>query len=255
MFIRWLFTVFPVEMQAGWRLVRRDLVLWIALAGLLALASAGAPTEGDPGLNFATFIGVSTALLTAVLPAILFEAAARDVEVEWGDVAALLGRKLLPFVAYATLAFGLTAAAAVGVQAGMALVLRGTPLMLPLSTAAAAIVSVTLLVRFCFMPFLVLLHERDEWPAPDGAFGQPLMQLLSWPLVTSSAIGADVRWRLVPYVVIIRLGPLLALAVPPGALLPFLLLWRLFELTALGVLFQYFIGARRRFGLAEAEES
>ena len=80
MFIRWLFTVFPVEMQAGWRLVRRDLVLWIALAGLLALASAGAPTEGDPGLNFATFIGVSTARLTAGLPAILFEAAARDAD-------------------------------------------------------------------------------------------------------------------------------------------------------------------------------
>ena len=62
MFINWLLNVFPAQMFRGWRLVRRDLALWVALFTLLAVASVAVPQgEQSEGPGLAMFVMAATA--------------------------------------------------------------------------------------------------------------------------------------------------------------------------------------------------
>ncbi len=256
MFTHWLFNVFPGEMRQGWRLVRRDLVLWIALFTLLAVASVAIPQEAEPGPGLPALIAAVTAILGTVLPAILFDAARRETEVIWGDIAGVIARRLLPLLAYSLIAAGISYGLATLTWIASGTILSGTPMAEIVPSVISLVVLVSILVRFCFLPFVILLNDRAEIPpAGNPIVDNPGLQMLAWPLVASWRLGENIRWSITPYVVISRLGPMAAMLVPPDVLLPFLVVWQLLLLTAQAVLFEHFVLARRRLGFPEPAEA
>ncbi len=241
MFFHWLTSIFPAQMIKGWRLLRRDLALWVALFALLAVASVSSPASPEGGLNLAVLIHTSVALIATILPAVLFQAASTNEEVRWTDVLEIVGRRILPLIFYSSLGVVLSFGASSLVGIGLITLLEGTPLALPLGLGLGTMVLITLLVRFCFLPFFVVLHNDSDIPELAGPWGKnPLLRTLTWPLLASSRLGEGLRWSIAPYVIISRLGPFAVLAVPSGLLLPFLVFWQLFMLTAQAVLYDYF---------------
>jgi hypothetical protein len=245
-FLRWLFTTFPHEMREGWALLRPDLVLWLALSGLVALAAMAMPApsnEPPPVLPF--LISVVSVLATTMLPAVLFTAQIEGRQLTWGPVIGLLARKAAPFVFYAFVAFTIAWSA----EVAMLLAVTGAlgdenPVLIPASTIAGVIIAVSLLVRFNFLPFLVILAERENVP-PSLWQWQRAGRLapLFWPLTASARLTQGIRWRLVFYTI---LGPavrILAIYSPPPLALPVSILAFMVLTTVQGVYFQHY---RRR---------
>ncbi len=250
MFLNWLLTVFPAQMAQGWLLVRRDLVLWIALFTLMSLAAVTVPNDPAEGFSLATLVHTATALLATLLPAILFRAASRSEEVDWSDVLELIGRRMLPLLLYSGLGVFVVLGASSLVGVGAFTLLNGTPLQMPVTVFASTLVLITLLVRLCFLPFFAVLHTNADLPELGGRFGDhPLLRTVAWPLLASSRLGEHVRWSVTPYVIISRLGPLAALTVPTNLLLPFLVVWQIFMLVAQAVLYNYFDKGCARMGV------
>ncbi|MFQ5352660.1 MAG: hypothetical protein ACE5D3_06270 [Candidatus Binatia bacterium] len=251
MVINWLLTVFPREMKQAFRLVRPDLVLWISLSALMSLASATANLGAESG-NLAVLVTVPVAVLMMFLPVVLFDAAHRGVQLSWSGVFEVFVRKAGPLVLYGLAAGGLCAGAATLAIAGVAILARGNENLPGLATLVSALAYIAVVIRFCFVPFVVVLGDRQtllERLHPATSWGTGLATWL-WPLFVSNRLGENLRWRIVPYVLLTHLGPLTVRAVPPEFHVPFLVAWHIVMLTAQAVFFDYFLRAMNALGIA-----
>lgn len=252
MILRWLTSTVPAEMMRGWLLVRPDLVLWVALSALLAVATLALPpgTE-DPAPVLPALVGLTTALLTATLPPVLFTAAASGCEVTWGRVWRYLLLKAPILLAYWVLALLVALVPAVVVGEAVRLTLGGTAAEVPLSALGAILVFLVFAVRFSFLPFLAILYERGQiaealWSVPRA----PWLGSLAWPLVTSARLTENVRWRMTPYVLLVGIVPNLPRMAGTALLLPAEVLCQVLALTVQAVLYCYFRAQAESRGVA-----
>lgn len=254
MFLSWLFSIFPRELAFSWRLLRRDLPLWIALATLLSLATIGiaqytAVPEGEvaqPPL-FLAIIRFLSALVMSTLPPVLFSAAARDETLDWVAVGQRIAGRVLPLFLYFAIAGLLALAASSLVFIASAQLLEGTPVAPAASGTLSSIILISILCTFAFLPYFVLLSDREQtpgalWETPRVAeFGH-----LFWPLIASARSTEGLRWSLAPYVVLNFVAPRLAPLVPTNVLLPAMVVGLLVSLIALAVTFDYWLLTMQR---------
>lgn len=243
MILRWLLSVFPAEMASGWRLVRPDLLLWVGLSALLAVAALALPpaTPESPAPVLPAFIGLTTAVITATLPPVLFTAAATGQEITWAQVWRYLLVRAPLMLAYWILALLVAFVPAVATGEILSLALAGTSAEIPVSAFAAMSVFLIFAVRFSFLPFLAILYERaqiDEalWRTPQA----PWLGRLAWPLVASARLTVNDRWGLTPYVLLVGAVPNLPRLVDQTLLLPTEVLCQLLALTVQAVLYTHF---------------
>jgi hypothetical protein len=244
-FLRWLLTTFPQEMKTGWALVRPDLVLWIALAALIAVATLSMPAASDqppPALPF--LVSVVCGLVTTMLPAVLFTAQFEGRELTWGPVLLLMLRKAAPLVAYAITAIFIAWSAETVIILAMSQAFGQSPILIPASTVVGIIIFVSILVRFSFLSFLVILLERDKVPQVLWQWPR-LVQVapLFWPLTASARLTEGNRWRLVFYTLLGQALPVGAAFVPAPLLLPASIVAMMVLTTVQGVFFLHY---RRR---------
>lgn len=233
-------------MAGGWSLLRPDLLLWVALAALVATATMSMPPPGGeqspPALPF--LISVMSGLAVTMLPAVLFTAQAEGRQLTWGPVLMLLARKAAPLVAYAIVAMLMAWSAEAGMLVAVSFAFGDTPSMIPISTVAGVIILVSILVRFAFLPFVVILTERDQiptalWQWQRGTALAPFF----WPLTAAARLTEGNRWRLVFYTVLGQGLPILAALVPKTVMLPVAVAVMLVLTMVQGALFEHY---RRR---------
>ncbi len=247
MFLRWLLTTFPYEMRQGWTLLRPDLVLWLALAALVSVATISLPPPGDeppPALPF--LISVISGLVTAMLPAVLFTAQLEGRQLTWGPVLALMARKAGPLVAYAVTAIFIAWGAETMMRLAVTNALGESPILIPASTVAGFVIFISILVRFSFLSFLVILLERDRLPPALWQWQwqrvAPLAGLF-WPLTASARLTEGRRWRLVFYTLLGQALPVGAAYLPAPFILPAAVIAMLVVWTVQAVFFMHY---RRR---------
>jgi hypothetical protein len=198
-FLRWLFTTFPQEMRQGWAYLRPDLVLWLGLSALLAVAMMAVPSPGEEAPRTLPYvIAAVSALVNMMLPAILFTAQLESRQLTWGPVLSLMARKAPPLIAYSLVGFVLAFGAYSAMAVSMTLGLGNTELLIPVTEVVGFVILLSIIVRYSFLPFLVVLTERDQVP-PALWQWQRFVQLapLFWPLTASARMTEGLRWRLV----------------------------------------------------------
>jgi len=244
-FLRWLLTTFPYEMRRGWALLRPDLVLWLALSALVAVAAIAMPRAGDePPAALPFLVSVISGLVTTMLPAVLFTAQLEGRQLTWGPVILLMARKAGPLVAYAITAIFIAWTAEALMLIAVSYALGESPLLIPASTVAGVVILVSILVRFSFLPFLVILVERDKvppalWQWRRAAAIAPVF----WPLTASARLTEGSRWRLVFYTLLGQALPVIATLVPAPLVLPTSMAALLLLTVVQGVFFEHY---RRR---------
>ena len=245
MFLRWLFTTFPYEIRQGWALLRPDLVLWLALAALVAVATMSLPPPSDqppPALPFLN--SVISGLLTTMLPAVLFTAQFEGRQLTWGPVLLLMARKAGPLVMYAIIAIFIAWSAEALMLVSVTYALGDSPILIPASTVAGVVILVSILVRFSFLPFLVILLERDKVPAALWQWQRATaLAPFFWPLTTSARLTEGNRWRLVFYTLLGQALPVAATFAPGALILPASVIAMIVLTTVQGVFFLHY---RRR---------
>lgn len=245
MFLRWLLTTFPAEIRQGWALLRPDLVLWLALAALVAVATMSMPPPSDeppPALPF--LVSIVSGLLTTMLPAVLFTAQLEGRQLTWVPVLLLMARKAAPLVAYAITAIFIAWGAEASMLVAVTFAFGNTPALIPISTVAGVVILVTILVRFSFLPFLVILLERDNVPAELWEWKRAkALAPIFWPLTTSSRLTEGNRWRLVFYTILGQALPVAATFAPKPLVLPASIIALIVLTTVQGVFFLHY---RRR---------
>ncbi|HEY2775255.1 MAG TPA: hypothetical protein VGK20_14500 [Candidatus Binatia bacterium] len=245
MFLRWLFSVFPFEMRQGWALVRPDLLLWLALSALIAVAALSMPAPSDeppPLLPF--LVTVVSGLVTSMLPAVLFTAQLEGRQLTWPPVIALMARRVFPLVVYAIVAISIAWGAETAMLLAMTAALGNSPILIPASTAAGVVILVSILVRFSFLSFLVILLERDRIPPALWQWQRwPWLAPLAWPLTASSRLTENNRWRLVFYTLLGQALPVAAALSPREYLLPASMLATIVLTTVQAAIFLHY---RRR---------
>lgn len=239
MFARWLINIFPTELRHSWRLVQRDLPLWIALASLLSVAVVAMPDPKE-GFSPVTLITLVAAVLTTSLPPLLFRAAAQGLTLDWKQVLTVIAARFLPLTAYSVIAILLAQSASSIVRVAVLALTKGAPFGEPLSLTLATIVLATFFLQFLFMPYFVLLHSREEIPESLWGLGPSWFGGFVWPLTASARLGDGIRWKVLPYMVISRATPLVALLVPPSLLLVVMIGSQVLSLWAMAVVFDYY---------------
>ncbi len=243
MFLRWLTSVFPAEMRQGWLLVRPDLVLWLALFALVAVATMSLPPPGGeqapPALPF--LVAVVAGLMTTMLPAVLFTAQVEGRQLTWGPVLLLMAQRAAPLVVYALTAVAIAWSAEAVMLVAVTFALGESPILIPLSSVAGLVILVSILVRYSFLPFLVILLQREYVPEAlwrwnrAGALGA-----LFWPLTASARLTEGLRWQLAPYTLLGQLLPLLAAIAPGPSRLPASIIVLLVVTVVQGVIFLHY---------------
>jgi hypothetical protein len=240
MFINWLLTVFPVEMTSGWRLVSRDLVLWLFIATISALLAALAASTHGHAPPALTIIQGLAPLLVTFLAAAKFDAAARESAVNWGDLGKLLISRGLPLFWYAAVA-GLVAhfpARLVAIVTGE--LLRDTPMGQVIPTAFSAVILISLLARFSFVPFMAVLLEGEEVQSKLPATRLGFLRAILWPLFASDHLSDGYRWRIAPYVALPYLIDIAVNLTPGVAQILALTVGQLIKMMALAVVYRYY---------------
>lgn len=243
MFLRWLLTVFPAEMRQGWLLVRPDLVLWLAMFALVAVATMSLPPPGGdqapPALPF--FVAVVAGLMTTMLPAVLFAAQVEGRQLTWGPVLLLMAQKAAPLVAYALAAVAIAWSAEALMLVAVSFALGESPALIPVSTVAGLVILVSILVRYSFLPFLVILLRREHVPVVLWQWDRAAAVAgLFWPLTTSARMTEGLRWRLAPYTLLGQVLPLVAALAPGASRLPVSILVLLVVTVVQGVIFLHY---------------
>lgn len=252
MFINWLLTVFPAEMSNGWRLIRRDLALWLTVAILSAGSAALAGSMHGHAPPAMTILQALAPVFVMFLAATKFDAAVRNTAVDSGELGKLLLSRGLPLLAFAVLATLVTRLPQSIAYHATSTLLEGTPLQHAVSEAFSVVIYISLLARFCFIPFLVVLHTRSELPGslrPQGLFAQPAA--LIWPFPASDTLSAGVRWRLAPYLTLPYLTAIVINLTPGFAQLGVLVLGEIVKLVTTAVLFRYFAVRRKEVFAAQ----
>jgi hypothetical protein len=242
-FLRWLFTTFPQEMRHGWAWIRPDLLLWLGLAALLAVATMAMPPPGGeeapPVLPF--FVGVVSALVSTMLPAVLFTAQLEGRQLTWGPVLLLMARKAAPLIAYAIIGYSLAWIAQTAMILSVNYALGDSVMVIPLSTVAGIVILVSVLVRFSFLPFVVILLERDNVPPPLWQWQRAAaLAPIFWPLTTSARMTDGNRWRLAFYTLLQQVLPFTALLVPETVVIPVSVVVLLVLTMVQGVMFDHY---------------
>jgi hypothetical protein len=226
-------------MRRGWGLLRPDLVLWVALACLIAVATMSMPAGGDeppPALPF--FVMVVSGLLTSMLPAVLFTAQVEGRQLSWAPVLLLMARKAAPLVFYALTAFFLASAANTAMLLATTAAVGNTPMLIPSSTIAGAVIFLSIIVRYSYLPFLVILLERDKVPPALWQWQRmPQAAPLFWPLTASARLTEGSRWSLAFYTSLEFALPFAATVAPAAFMLPVSVLAQLFAWAVQGVFF------------------
>lgn len=249
MFLRWLFTVFPQEMRLGWAWLRPDLPLWLGLATLLAVAMMAVPPPGQPDAaeqapTISYLIAAASALVNMMLPAILFTAQIEGRQLTWGPVLGLMARKAAPLIAYSLAAFLLAFGVYIAMVQAVTLGLGDSAALVPLASVAGLVLMLSIIVRFSFLPFLVVLADREQLPPAmwEWQRAAPLAPLF-WPLTASARMTEGVRWRLVFYTILPPTLRTAAVLLPVYLVLPGAAAALLVATAVQGVFFDYY---RRR---------
>jgi hypothetical protein len=237
MFVRWLFTVFPREMRQGWELVRKDLFVWLWVAVLSTLATLSAPATGGSPLTL--LVSVPLLLLLVATVVMKFDAAARQTTVSWGEIGSRFLSRVPALFAAASLSVAISIGLAILARAAALILLRDTALLELAPSALGVVVYISLLVRFSFVPFLVVLDRANDIAAITNVrWLGPLVGWL-WPLVASARMTERLGWKLSPYMILLHVGSAIAL-LPPVSRPVVLVAWQLVQLTAQAVLFGYY---------------
>lgn len=253
MFTRWLLNTLPVELAAGWRIVRTDLGLWLVVAmfpGLMTAAAARA--EGGPSARLG-LLTILALVLLSMLAIVKFDAAAHGRRLPLDDTLGRALRRILPYLAaFASVAL-ITLGAGWLAEEGVLIATRGTPVSTFAAAAVSTVIYLSLLVRYAFWPYLAVLDRRPDLDRQAVAYGTWMAPLaaVGWPLMASSAMTAGYRWRLAPYVVLMGLGPSLTAAAPPALRPPLATLWWIVQLTLQAVIFNHY---RNRLGVVGVEQ-
>lgn len=247
MFLRWLITTFPFEMRQGLARLRPDLVLWLALSILVTVAfsAMGGPTEETPAPAFVpAVIRVGTAILMTMLPALLFTAQLEGRELTWKPVLLLIGRKAGALVTFEIVTNLVALAMAIAMANAVSLALGDSPLAVPASLTLGFVIAVSVLVRFTFLPFVLVLTEREQLPEGLWQWNRlPALAAFFWPLTVSVALTDGNIWRLAVYQALLLVLPFASFVVPPAALFPASVLASLVGVMIQGVFFEHY---RRR---------
>jgi hypothetical protein len=241
-FLNWLFTVFPQEIRQGWAYLRPDLVLWLGLAALFAVAMMALPAPGaesTPALPYA--IAAASALVNMMLPAILFTAQIESRQLTWGPVLSLMVRKAPPLIAYSLVAFLLAFGAHSAMVIGMSFALGNTSILIPITTIAGLVILLSIIVRYSFLPFLVVLVERDEIPPALWQWQRfPQLAPAFWPLTASARMTEGRRWSLVFFTMLAPSVRAAALLMPAPLVLPASMAALLLATAVQGVFFHHY---------------
>lgn len=203
-------------------MLRPDLVLWLALSALVAVAALSMPPPSDqPPPALPLLVSVATGLVTTMLPAVLFTAQLEGRQLTWGPVLLLMARKAAPLVAYAFTAFVIAWGAEAAMLVAVTFAFGDSPVLIPVSTIAGVVILVSILVRFSFLPFLVILLERGRIPASLWQWRRAAsIAPVLWPLTASARLTEGRRWRLVFYTILGQALPFAATFAPAPLVLP-----------------------------------
>ena len=206
MFIRWLVTVFPREMSRAWQTMRPALAVWLVLSVALALLASVTTRTVSTDLALAQ---AAASLLVLVAIAWALDCSETGRALDMGELFSLYLRRVPALLGYGALAFGLCTAAKALTLIAVVMILGGSDGGLVAARGLSLVVYLTLLVRFCFFPFLVVLAERGDFAtliSEAGGVARPAAQL-AWPLFVSDRLAQGRRWRLLPYVMLISFAP------------------------------------------------
>lgn len=252
MFLRWLLGTFPREMREGWALVRPDFLLWAALSALSVLSSVFAlselatlqatPPEEVRSLPVLPFlVSMACALLTGMLPAVLFAARSQGRQLTWTPILALLAGRLGPFLGYGLVGFLVVFLAGQGMTLAVTAALGDSAALEPLATIAGWVVRVSIVVRFSFLPFLVMLCDRDRVPAEFWKWKQlGVVAAWFWPLTASARLVEGRGWSLAFYAILGQTLPAAALQAPASLVFPLSIAVAVLLVSVQAVLFLHF---------------
>lgn len=230
-------------MRQGWGLLKPDLALWAALSTLVAVAAMALPAPGGdtppPALPF--FVSVAAGLVVTMLPAVLFTAQLEGRRLTWGPVLLLMARRAGPLVAWAVSAIAMAWGAESVMLVGVSLALGDSPALIPVSTVGGLVILVSILVRYSFLVFVVMLLERREVPASLWQWQRAAaLAPVFWPLTVSARLTEGRRWPLAFYTALGQALPALAALVPAPWSLPCSVLAMMVLTTVQAVLFAHY---------------
>jgi hypothetical protein len=176
-----------------------------------------------------------------MLPAVLFTAQLEGRQLTWGPVLLLMARKALPLVLYAITAILIAWGAEAMMLIGFSLALGDNPMLIPASGFAGFVILISILVRYSFLPFLIMLQDRDRLPAGLWQWKRaPQLAPMFWPLTASARLTEGRRWRLVFYTLLGQALPVIASRVPVPWVLPVAIAAMIVLTMVQGVFFQHY---------------
>lgn len=247
MFLHWLVTVFPGEMRSGWQLLRPDLAIWVLVAFLTVISPFIVGTTGGASTSLVGLVASQIAgLLIVVLQSVRFEQHASGQSAPWSESLGQAAARLIPAAFYATLAVLVASGATAMVRQSLSVLLRDTPVA-PFATACvSAVILVSLLATFAFVPFFATLAKRSEISAErlaETTWLRPFATLL-WPLSASRRATDGHRWKIAPYIVLMIAAPLPAVFAPRFLHIPLVVVLMLVSWTAVAVIFRRYVELR-----------
>lgn len=251
MIFNWLTKIFPKEIGQAWRLIRQDLPLWVGVS--ILLAATGVLSPSVPAW-LAVLTSTTVAMVVLVIIPLIFDARGRAEPTPRPDlqtIAAALIAKSPSLLLWGALVFAIITLAKALVIAAVSILIDDVTTRLAVAVAASWVVHVSLLLRFIFVPFLVVLEGKQNLAdtlKDGGPFGR-FATVMAWPLLASDRLGSAVRWRILPYLILVGLGPTIvsSLTVPLQPLAS--TAWQLFSLTAAAAVFEHYRTELERHGI------
>ena len=249
MFTRWLLNTLPAELSGAWKLIRVDLGLWIGLALIPALITAASTVDGTsptPTLAVTTLLSL---VIFSMLAAVKFDAARRDAPLGLTAAFGIVIRRVPPYLAAFAAVYTITLGAGWLAEGAVRQITRGTPVDPAAAILISSVIYITLLARYAFWPYLAVLERGDRLPL-DTIAPRSLSRLgtalarVGWPLMASTRLTEGVIWSLVPYVILLGVGPAMISTAPAAMRAPLMAAWWLVQLLLQAVLYNHYADRR-----------